>query len=258
MKAKWPRIERKGTGCAAMVVVLGAAATGWILQHSRSSQPPPTAIAAQLSAHDAIGFIAVESPDTWLANLDRGAQDLSPEERLVLAPFLSPESRKAALGFDPTDAESWRAIGVAPERGLALTFDAQHLAGTLPTPFLWTAPGAPRTPQLAGLKWAANEHWASAALPIAGQPTPTTWTEAASPRLDRDPVLQAAFTDMPTEKCTALYLHADGLLAALRLHLKGEKLAALQYLTQRVRGLSLVLSPSGTGGRVVLSSDGVE
>ncbi len=252
-RRKGPTQPRRKVALAALAGAIIAAIAAF-LWHSAPQTPH---VAEQLSAHDTVGFIAMESPDRWLQELDRAAAGLSDEEKRNLAPLLSPDVRRAALGFDPRSAADWQKAGMDPERGLAMTLDARGATGAMPTPFFWIAGGPPKLAKADALKWQAFAQWSVAALPSALAPA-ATWTAAEGPKLDRDPVLRAAFADMPTGPRTAFYAHADGLLALLKPQFEGNKLATLEHVAQRVRGLALVIAPERVAGRLVLSSEGVE
>ncbi len=237
-----------------LIAAAGIAVLGFLL-HGDGQIPH---VAAQLSARDTVGLVAVESPDRWVQAFDRAAAGLSADEKRSLAPLLSRENRAHVLGFDPATAGGWQQAGLDPERGLAVTFAAPRTATGLAAPYVWVAGGPPHLAQADGLKWQSLAKWSVAALPIAAQASPPPWNAPDGPRLDRDPVLLAAFADLPTGARTALYAHADGLRAALAPLLEGQKRAALEHVTRRVRGVSLVIAPDRTGGRVVLSADGIE
>ena len=223
----------------------------------QSHQPTPH-VAEMLSAHDTVGFVAVESPDLWLQAFDRAAAALPAAERQNLDARLSPQARTTLLGFDPATALGWQNAGVDPARGLALSLDARGGQGPLPASFLWVAGGPPHAAAADQLKWQTLAQWSVAAVSARQLADAPTASADAGPRLDRDPVLRAAFADMPTGARATFYAHADGILAVLRPHVDAKRLAGLEYVTQRVRGLSLVIAPERTAGRAILSSEGVE
>ncbi len=232
-----------GGGLAIAVAIL------LILVPSRAQAPR---VAEMLPAKETVGFVALESPDQFLKEFDRAAVGLSDDEKRALSAFLSTDSRVAALGFDPAQAAGWQKAGVDPERGLAIALDARSPSGTALPAFAWVADGPPRSPKADALKWQPQEKWSVASLSAAA------WQAPTGPRLAGDPVLRAAFADMPTGPRAAIYAHADGVLAALKPQFTDKKLAALEHVTQRVRGFSLVMAPDRAAGRIVLSTEGTE
>lgn len=246
---------RRKIGIGLTAAGVGIAAL-WALLRPTAELPE---IARVLPVRQTAGFVAIEAPQAWLLAVDRAVATLPPADREDVERSLSSATLQTALGFDPRVAGAWADQGLDGQRGVAMAVDSRSMADGTPTPTLWVASGPPKSEAAKKLEWRQHDGWSAALVPPLHLPAMATWSVDDGPRLIADPAFKAAMEDMPAQPRMTVYLHADGLaevLAPQATHPAAKDV--LEHLTQRVRGLSLVMGPDSTGGRVVLTGEALD